>query len=764
MPEIAHTLTSKTPPTAQARPDATGGLTGQVVLSLVHGGLMLMGLIALFLAADPVFVKLHQHGLPLPEDAWAIGPKLQFVFYLLAFAVVLPLSIATGRWQTRALAGRGVDAAPVVLGNVVWLLLLLVAAKIVLAQAPPVTFGHIERTHWVRPLSWGLVLGVVVAIVANAWITQRPRVLSRWPLSGDRTSALSLGAVGLCAIVFLPGGAFDLSVGLAAFAAAVVVYAAWRLARSIRVSGAVAITLEVMVVVVALLLSWNLFLQPVYGHAARYWSIYLGPVNDVLHGRTLLVDTFALYGPGLTYFLAGLFKLFPIGYGPFAIIGAVGDVLLVAIIYAIFRVAGAPRLIAGGGILLTVSVAILSRSGPTTSLVNRPLRLVPVFLAILLVLLAERTPSRQVPLTWALAALMGVSSIWAVETFLYALAAPLGAVAARARLDAKQGLRVDWRYLGRIAVGVVVAQLVFALGTHTASGAWPNWILYFDHVLQFTGGLGSRQLNPLKPGLLVGAFYFGSCVVIVTILIWSRSFAERHRCLVVALATVTAVAVAHFSYMAGEGELGSLILTAPLACTLLVLWIALVDEADSAVSRRLSVGFVLMALFFMFSAVLAQHTFFGHLRRTALLGGPSVVIDDVRYAASSPPLGPTSLAAAAFVRRTMPQERPLILLNETLTTEINLRTGKINLLPIPDPRQERLLPSRPLALRRLASRLPLHTRFVSDSYSYFLAGGPQLSDSEIDLQVLHELRADYVIHVVEKGPDGFAVYELVARR
>ncbi len=46
-------------------------------------------------------------------------------------------------------------------------------------------------------------------------------------------------------------------------------------------------------------------------------NFFLGPVNEVLHGGAVLVDTASQYGVGSLYFLAGWFELAPIGYGTF---------------------------------------------------------------------------------------------------------------------------------------------------------------------------------------------------------------------------------------------------------------------------------------------------------------------------------------------------------------------------------------------------------------------------------------------------------------
>ena len=87
-------------------------------------------------------------------------------------------------------------------------------------------------------------------------------------------------------------------------------------------------------------------------------NFFLGPVNEVLHGGAVLVDTASQYGVGSLYFLAGWFELAPIGYGTFGFLDGVLFALFFAAAYCVLRIAGTPRLLAGGALALGVIVLI----------------------------------------------------------------------------------------------------------------------------------------------------------------------------------------------------------------------------------------------------------------------------------------------------------------------------------------------------------------------------------------------------------------------
>src|SRR3712207_1083134 len=75
-------------------------------------------------------------------------------------------------------------------------------------------------------------------------------------------------------------------------------------------------------------------------NSAHHYGFYLGPVNDVMHGRTLLVDVFSQYGVGVIYALAGFFEVVGLGYGAFWLLLASLAALLAAALYAIVVLGG----------------------------------------------------------------------------------------------------------------------------------------------------------------------------------------------------------------------------------------------------------------------------------------------------------------------------------------------------------------------------------------------------------------------------------------
>jgi hypothetical protein len=740
-------------------------LEARAVLALAFGGIILVALVALYLAAYPAFIKFSPGFAARLGTPYRLGLKLQIALYLLAFAVLLPAAVVAAARQARALERRAVDPTVVALLNIAVLTAVLVAARGVLSGAPGPIDPH--RKDWVHPVSIGVLLAVAALAVANVIVTLRPGLLSGHVVA--RPGAALVGALLLSALVFVPGFVFTADRALAAAAIAGVAFFAWRKGSAIRVSRRVGLIAEAGAVLVTILVVWDVHWPS--GRAAfamaKYNGVYLGPANSVLHGGAMLVDTFTQYGAGLSYFFAGLFEAIPIGYGTFALVVTALDVVLYVLMYAILRLAGTSRLVAFAGMFLAALTGILTHPGAYTIVPNRPARLLLPMIVVLLFQLIDRYPARRSAFTWAIAATLGFASIWATEVFFYAALGALAALACQARIDAPAGRRllVDRRFLIQIVGAVVAAQIVFAAVTRALTGAFPDWAEYVRYQQLYAGGARSQFLAPFGPGMLLGAFYFASVAVSVVLLIWNTPFVREHRSWFTTLCAVEGVAVAYYSYYIGQADVVNLHKMAPMTVMLATMWVGFLGSRrePSAVAPRF--GLTVLALWCVTAQLLAQHSVLAtRLGETALGAGPSAAIHDIRFAASSPVVDPGAPAATAFVRRTTgTSSRVLVFLPDVLTTEVMMRADKALLLPIGDPYQDALLTSRAPYLEGLVDALPIGTRFVTRD-DYFERSRPDPGISELNLQLLHELRKRFVLRSVEAGPGGLRLYRLEGRR
>jgi hypothetical protein len=771
-PRLSAAVTSTFGPDDRATPvtvDRAPRLASTVALAAVHAALPVIAFVAFYLAAYQAFVKFSPGTLAGLAVPYRLGKQLEFMLYAVTFAVLLPLSLWTAARHVGALERRRIDPGLVACLNLVGVTALVAAARIAVSYAPPILDP--SRVTWIRPISVAALGGVILLCAANGVILRYPRFLSGIVV-GEATTPALMAVAAVATVVFLPKSVFRPEHGLAAVAVALVLYGIWRRTAGRAAPARWQRKLDVALVVVIGLLVWNVRLPGprVLEILAYNHNVYLGPINSVYHGATALVDVNPHYGPVLTYFLAGLFHLFPIGYGTFWLISAAFDVVLFVAIYALLRLAGVGQLLAVCAVVAIVLTCVFSQGARGTQFTMNPARSLRLFLPVLAIVALQLRgwqPRPRPAFTWASVAVVAVSSVWAIEVFFYTAVAVLAALACSARIDAPPGRRllVDRRLLVQLGAGVVVAQLLFAVGTRTASGSWPNWIRYLQYDRAYSTGSVAQRYHwaPFGPGVLLGALYFTVAAALIVVLLWNRDFARRRRDLLFAVCAVEGFGVAFYSYFAGVSELGTLNKMGPVAILVIALLLALLADEGSVAATALRAGVALLAVGCASTYLLAQPRWPTNLTHTALLGGPSAVIDDVRTAADLPVVFRTAPDAVALLRRTTgDSRRALVLMPDAQTTEILMRADKLQLLPFADPYGDKQLRSNVARLTRLASELPIGTQFLSLD-AYYRSSAQHTTD-DLDASLIEELKRDYVIETAARGPHGLRVYRLAARR
>ena len=483
---------------------------------------------------------------------------VESALFLVAFAVVLPLAITEAWRLKRSLTAvelstvGGVDAAGLAFALVAWRAA-NVAATGLLVPCILILAGSISLTGPLR--------------------SQLARIRERALLVGWLAIPLLFAA----GFTFLPSWVYTSKGLFAAVPVSLVVAAlATRIGRPLR-------AFALVDAVAALLIAGTILDVFFWGvdYTGNNHNFFLGPVNEVLHGRTMLVDVFSQYGVGDMYFLAGAFSLIPIGYGTFALMLSVLTILEFFAIYAIVRVAGRSQPVAVLASAVAVVFVLYGENYaafdvfPSTG----PLRFGLSIVVILLETLAARTSGGGRRLRLVSAAVTGLASLWSFEAFGYAL----GAYLAVAALELVAG-RMPWRRVVRLRLlplfaFILVTQILFAVGTRTASGSWPAWGTYLELVrLYSVKGFGALPVTPWSPGLLLGGVLFASALLVSLLAIHKPALVQERRQLFVALAGSTGCGILTFTYFLGRSHPNNLHHIAPPAIVACSLWLCLLIE------------------------------------------------------------------------------------------------------------------------------------------------------------------------------------------
>jgi hypothetical protein len=416
----------------------------------------------------------------------------------------------------------------------------------------------------------------------------------------------------------------------------------------------------------------------------------LGPANDLLGGKSMLVDTYSIYGVGSMYFLAALFEVVPIGYGAFGLLVAMAMAVMYAIAYAILRLAGCSPLLAAAAMAAAVVSSVFSTVGsPSTFPSLGAMRWGFGYLLVLLAVWAARGARGPTALRLVGGAIVGIASVWSFEVFVYtgAAYAAIAAYMAAARRAEVSWTRSVASLLVPAAVACVTAHLALAGWTLAREGQLPSWDPYLAIVREFVTGPYNRLVAPpWWSGIAYGAFLFGSAAAVSAIVLRLPRFEAENRPALVAIAGLTAFGVAIFTYGVRFSHEDYVARADLPGLMVMVLWVQVAARSRLARPARVA----LAATAFWVVAVLiaagwdhveseAQRT----ALMTALPGNGRSLGEEVSDVWGNPPIQARAMPAEALLDRYWPDEdRVLVMLHPDLAVETLMRSDRVNELPV----------------------------------------------------------------------------------
>jgi hypothetical protein len=618
------------------------------------------------------------------------------VAFVLAFAVMLPVAVVVV-----VRGGPLADASPAALP----LLAAVAAIGLVLALAieriAEELGGGEEGAPGIQLVLIAVWLGGVAVMAIRTTRGAEPiggTGFAHRPPAWLPLVLLPLLVVVLAADVLPEPGQLALSVllGAALLTADRVLRPAERIGRA----ATIAIDAAVVAAIVLLVADVTVFTPEAYAwNLQLHHNSVLGPVNDVLGGREMLVDSYSIYGFGSIYFLAALFEVVPFGYGAFGLLIGAGLALMYGGAYGILRLAGCSQVLAvtamTAAIVSSVYTTIASpASFPSLGVLRWGFGYLLVGLAVWSVRNERRAPALRI----VSAVVVGISSIWSFEVFVYTAATYAALLTYRvvAERPREGWLRSLAKALVPAVVACVVAHLVLAAWTLAQAGQLPDWDPYLAILREFSSGPYNRLVAPpWWVGIAVGGFLFASAVAVAAIVSLVPRFESEFRAALIAIAGMTAFAVATFTYGIRFSSEDYVARASLPAVMVMALWISLAERSGLARPPRTALaatGFWLAALLIVAG--------WPHLEReagrtpliAALPDNGRSIESEVSRAWGNPEISrawgnsgvqPRSPAAEMLLDRYWADEdQALVLLHPDLSVEALMRSERVNLLPV----------------------------------------------------------------------------------
>ena len=318
----------------------------------------------------------------------------------------------------------------------------------------------------------------------------------------------------------------------------------------------------------------------------------LGPANQVLGGGPMLVDTSSQYGVGSIYSLVAWFELLPIGYGTLSLYDGVATAACFLAGYAIVRMAGVSRPMAVGTFAAAVVLLVVfNREYPVGALLQEgPLRFGMPMLLVLAAVAGARFEQWRRRAGVVAVAVLGLSSIWAAEAFVYTAITYAAIVTLEAWLAPPgRRLRLLARGVGLGLAACLVAHVLFAVLTLIGAGQLPG----VEPVPVADQGLPARPARRDHLRLLalvsragvVGAALLAEGTALLLLVLLRPELARERRAAFVALTGLTVYGVLIYSYFVNRSADHVLPYVTTPALLAGAVWLSLVTRPGGAPAR-----------------------------------------------------------------------------------------------------------------------------------------------------------------------------------
>jgi hypothetical protein len=647
------------------------------------------------------------------------------------------------------LAGFGL-AAPLAALGAVWLLRSADTpdARRALTAAAPLALLSLCAALALGRVAGGLpqclLLAAVPAVLLLALTRRALIALAERPGARTLTAIAVAGAGVLGLAAFLPPAARGADVVILALLLLLAALPVAALLRGRALDPRLRIVLGVLIPLALALLAWDVSFQPLTSHQ----DFYLGPANDIRHGRYMLVDDYSQYGVGVIYFLAALLAPLPFGYGALVLVVGLLTSLLFGAVYAVLRVATRSLAFAALGTFVALMASTIATIGRSTQYPSTGfLRFGIPWLLVCALVVAHRGERPGRAPTLVAYALVGVAAIWSFETAFYTGATfAVTVVAVAWTLPRGARLRAAATSLGAGAGAALVAVAALVTVTAAGRGRAPDIGGYLDFLrLYSVHGFGQLPVPDWSLAYLMGGLYVASLVAVCALA--ARGQGELARApTIVPLAAVSTLGAVSLTYFLGRSHPNNLTHVAPPFVALVTLWTAIAWR--SWVRDRTPIAAVGVAFAGVCTALLIAQQLPELVDKapdSALVaalhsvdgGGPGLV-QRVRTLTGLPLVDRRTPRVEALVRASVPRGAPLLVAVEpAVATETLIRLDRSDVLPIATPEQDGLSAKRRRTLIRQAADIRCGAYVVTQDARMTGPGRVLLASLVAELRRLH---------------------------
>jgi hypothetical protein len=516
--------------------------------------------------------------------------------------------------------------------------------------------------------------------------------------------------------------------------------------------------------------------DPQFSILISHQNFYLGPVNRLLNGGTMLVDTYSQYGVVVIYFLALLLKsgLFPFTYQGFSLIISILLALQFSTIYILLLAMLKDRYYAFSIQIVVLLLGLFGTVGimqafPSTG----PLRFGLSYVILFIVMLRRRYPRLQIPALVFETIFVGIASLWSFETFIYTAFTYLGICIFENLIQEfilRKGLSKLLLRLLLVFGAVVFCQGIFALFTYSRSGSWPNWSIYFNFIFTYSlGGFGVFSIDAWSPWIFPIAIYFTSLMVFLYRYIVIK---RRDTALAYELAFgMTFLGIAESTYYLNRSDPNNLFHVCAPAVILAGYWVVkIVKNEEVHKNIRLSVKFysysaIALILFAVMPSFVMKyqnnHTGYSFIGNAISMpyteNGLRTLLRQEKSKLYAQEKDPQVNEAVDLILKYSPGKKDVtIFISPEKMTEILILANRVHSFPIADMEEDNVSSSN-------SKRILNYDPGLKENDIVYLAEDPAIYKrihNDLEIELINNLCSKFSFQEIEHSPDGIAAMKL----
>jgi hypothetical protein len=520
--------------------------------------------------------------------------------------------------------------------------------------------------------------------------------------------------------------------------------------------------------------------DPTFNIDPHHENFYLGAANRILNGGTMLVDTFSQYGVLLIYFISIIFqtRLIPFTYQGLILINSILFMFHFIFIYLLLVELFKNRLYS----LLVLGIILLLGFFGTLGTIQQfpstgPLRFGFSYLVLAQVYFRRRFYAIQ---KWGFLIeffLIGIASLWSIETFIYTVIPYLGICFYESFYKSSSfGFSVKtffWRVMW-FSLSLIIFQLGFLLFTILRSGKFPDWGSYLGFFTAYSmDGFGSILIYPWSYWFIFIGIYFAASILFFFRFYFRKGLGDSAQGIYIF--GLTLIGIITFTYFLGRSHPNAYYHISTPAVIIVGYGYSefkksmLVPELYRKISRFLFFSAVILIILVIFphliSKIIQNHT--GYMLLSDSMnsfteGQNYNFVDTEQKILNSGSQRPQVADALNLLQKYTPFQKSATIFLSSYTTEILMRSGRIHYYPISDIEQDSISEN----ISKMVLNFPIDltkTEYILASHDYMFYENREFGANKLEIRTLNRLCQDFSFKEVETSPSGVSVFRLQSR-